>query len=478
MTGRKVRALRSQKLLLAAFDLVAVSLAFLVGRWLIRTFHPYGQLMPPFGFWHFLGVILIAIAWLYIGRSQGLYNDAIYSRRLSQIPAIVRTVVLGMFAPFVYDYATRTNVFVERRSVPLTIGCLALVLFLAFRLVLFRAIHRRMLRRGYWASRVLVLGEGEEAKRISHRIVGFDPMRLQFAGFVDLKELVKEGRPASELVGNAIKENRADEVVVAMPALSHQDMLEIRDSCGNGGVRVSFVSDLFQTLSERVDLSRIEGVPLLELKDRGREATGRAIKRIVDVGVSAFLLVLLAPLMLVCAFAVRRTSSGPALHKQKRIGRDGKQFILYKFRTMYQEADKGENIHRTFVTEMIKNGSAKRDVYKMAQDPRITRIGQFLRRTSLDELPQLINVLKGDMSLVGPRPPLFYEIESYANWHKRRLSVRPGITGLWQVSGRSEVPFDEMVMLDLYYIENWSLWTDVSIMLKTLPAVVSGKGAY
>jgi len=475
MPGRRHDSTRSQKAILLFLDSLAVVLAFSLGRWLVKAFHPFGYLMPPFGSLHLLGVLLMPVAWLYIARFHGLYRETVYGRRLIQLPAIVRTVLLGMFVPFVYDYVTKTNVFVERRSVPLVIGFLALLFFTSFRLVLFRALYRAMLRRGHWVTRVLVLGSGEAGNRIADRIVRFDPMKLRFVGVVDLGQ--EKDKSPSDFVRNIIREKEADEVVVALSGLSHQQMLEIRELCGDGGVRVSFLSDLFSTLSEKVDLSKIEGVPLLELKDSRRDPLTLAAKRVLDILGAAGLIVFTSPLLLACATAIKRTSTGPALFRQKRLGRDGREFMLYKFRTMYDVAG-SDKIHKVFVAELIENGSARRDSYKMTGDPRITKTGQFLRRLSLDELPQLLNVLKGDMSLVGPRPPLPYELESYENWHHKRLSVRPGITGLWQVAGRSEVPFDEMVMLDLYYIENWSLWMDISIALKTLPAVISGKGAY
>jgi exopolysaccharide biosynthesis polyprenyl glycosylphosphotransferase len=464
----------SQKTILVLFDCLAIVLAFSLGRWLVRTFHPFGHLMDPFGFWHLLGLFVMPLAWVYIGRLQGLYRGAVYSRRLIQIPAIVRTVLLGMFVPFVYDYVTKTNVFVERRSVPLVIGLLALFLFLSLRLVVFRALYRAMLRRGHWVTRVLVLGSGEAGNKIAERIVDFDPMKLKYVGVIDPGENC--GAP-SDFVRKVIVEKGADEVVVALSGLSHQQMLEIRELCGDGGVRVSFMSDLFQTLSEKVDLSRIEGVPLLELKDIRKSPLTLAAKRVLDVLGATALIVASSPLLLACATVIKKSTPGPALFRQKRLGKDGREFMLYKFRTMYDRAG-SDTVHKVFMTELIRNGSAKRKSYKMKRDPRITRIGQLLRRMSLDELPQLFNVLKGDMSLVGPRPPLPYELESYKTWHCKRLSVRPGMTGLWQVAGRSGVPFDEMVMLDLYYIENWSLWMDISLALKTLPAVISGKGAY
>lgn len=475
MSRRRREAIRSQKAILIFLDTLAVVLSFSVGRWLVKSFHPYGHLMDPLGFWHFLCLAVLPLVWLYIAKLQRLYDETIYGRRLIQVPAIVRTVALGMIAPFVYDYITRTNVFVERRSVPVVIGCLSLFLFLFLRLVLFRAIYRAMLKRGRWLTRVLVLGSDEGGSRIAERIVKYDPLRLKYVGLVNLKE--KEGKEASCLVRTAIEEKEADEVVVTLSGLSHQQMLEIRDLCGDGGVRVSFVSDLFETLSEKVDLSRIEGLPLLQLKDSRKGPLYLATKRLLDIASAVTLIIISSPLLLACAAAIKRTSPGPALYRQKRLGRNGREFMLYKFRTMHDKAD-SEGIHRVFVAEFIKNGSAKRTSYKMKTDPRVTKIGQLLRRSSLDELPQLFNVLKGDMSLVGPRPPVPYELESYKSWHLKRLSVRPGMTGLWQVAGRSGVPFDEMVMLDLYYIENWSLWMDISLVLKTLPAVLSARGAY
>lgn len=208
------------------------------------------------------------------------------------------------------------------------------------------------------------------------------------------------------------------------------------------------------------------------------------LKRMMDVAGSLFGLLLLAPVMVTIAILIKLTSRGPVLFRQQRIGHYGRPFTFLKFRSMY--CNNNPAIHKDYVTQFI---AAKRSgastagegaaTYKLTGDPRITKIGRFLRRTSLDELPQLLNVLKGDMSLVGPRPPVAYEFAVYEHWHKHRLvAVRPGITGLWQVAGRSRVTFDEMVRLDLRYATSWSLWLDISILLQTPRAVLSGQGAY
>jgi exopolysaccharide biosynthesis polyprenyl glycosylphosphotransferase len=207
------------------------------------------------------------------------------------------------------------------------------------------------------------------------------------------------------------------------------------------------------------------------------------LKRAGDVLVASVMLMILLPLMGVLALLVKRSSPGPVLFAQERLGRDGRPFRFYKFRSMVHNSD--DAIHRQFAAMFIagdadgcRDSNDGEDLFKLKADPRITPIGAFLRRTSLDELPQLLNILRGDMSLVGPRPPIAYEIENYQPWHMERLKAVPGLTGLWQVSGRSSVSFDDLVRLDVRYINTWSPWQDISIMLKTIPVVLKGTGGY
>ncbi len=238
------------------------------------------------------------------------------------------------------------------------------------------------------------------------------------------------------------------------------------------------------------------GVPFTPSLGRWPRAS-LSLKQVLDFTVAGLILTLTSPLFLLVALCIKATSSGPVFFVQQRVGRGGRSFRCYKFRTMQHNSDDGA--HREFARNFIRgsgsNGNghhAKAEangnghthhvtgatIYKMTRDPRITRVGHMLRRTSLDELPQILNVLRGEMSLVGPRPPVLYEIEHYQDWHKRRLAAKPGITGLWQVSGRSSVPFDEMVQLDLYYIDHRSTLMDLWIMARTLPVMVKGDGAY
>jgi len=234
---------------------------------------------------------------------------------------------------------------------------------------------------------------------------------------------------------------------------------------------------------ERSALGRpteVEFTPWLSLT-ASEQTLSLAVKRGLDYLFATLFLILSMPVFLIISAAIKWTSPGPVFFIQERVGQDGKRFPFYKFRTMKHNSD--DAVHREFSRDFIRG--SKKDgspppakVYKLTRDPRVTAIGQFLRRTSLDELPQLFNVLRGEMSLVGPRPPVVYELEHYQDWHKQRLTARPGMTGLWQVSGRSSVPFDEMVLLDLYYIEHRSTAMDLRIMAKTLPVMLLGSGGY
>ncbi len=214
-----------------------------------------------------------------------------------------------------------------------------------------------------------------------------------------------------------------------------------------------------------------------EMLDGKRKSSFHVVKRVIDVAGSLTALILLSPILLAIALMVKLSSPGPVLFSQKRLGLLGKQFDFLKFRTMYVNND--PSIHKDYVAKLIENKQKASGVYKIQNDPRVTRIGRYLRKLSLDELPQFVNVLKGEMSLVGPRPPIPYEMEKYQCWHRRRvLEVKPGLTGLWQVMGRSRTTFDEMVRLDIRYINEQSGWLDFKIVMQTPKAVISGTGAY
>jgi exopolysaccharide biosynthesis polyprenyl glycosylphosphotransferase len=267
------------------------------------------------------------------------------------------------------------------------------------------------------------------------------------------------------------QEESIDEVIITLPWMYHRKIISIMTQCERGGVRARLVPDLFQMSLSRMDVDDLGGVPMIGVKEISITGWKSVTKRAIDFTIALVGLIVLSPLLLLVALGIKLDSPGPVLFRQIRVGKGGRRFVLYKFRSMREGAEEEQQ-------ELTDLNEAEGPIFKIRHDPRCTRVGRFLRRTSLDELPQLYNVLRGEMSLVGPRPPVPTEVEHYQEWHKKRLEVSPGMTGLWQVSGRSELPFDEMVLLDIYYIENWSAALDTEIFLRTIPKVIFGGGAY
>jgi exopolysaccharide biosynthesis polyprenyl glycosylphosphotransferase len=264
-----------------------------------------------------------------------------------------------------------------------------------------------------------------------------------------------------------------DEVIVALPATHHSEIADICAHCEESQVSVKLVPDLFELSLARVHMDHLAGIPLIDVQRSHPGRAARAIKRGIDVVVSGVCLLLASPFIILICLAIKLDSPGPILNKQQRVGKGGKVFTFLKFRSMYVNAD------QMLDSLIAQKGLVDPRIFKDRNDPRRTRVGRIIRRLSIDELPQLINVLRGDMSLVGPRPPLPSEVAQYEQRHLKRLDVIGGITGLWQVSGRSNIEsFEEIIIMDTYYIDNWSLALDLKILLRTVMAVVTRNGAY
>lgn len=334
-------------------------------------------------------------------------------------------------------------------------------------------------RAGFGETRLLVVGSGRLGKMMMQHIVANPNLGYSIVGFLhDMNEPPSDfGRfkmlGTLDDIGLVIRSMQIDEVIIALPSHMNEYALRSMKMCERMGASFKIVPDLYELSLSRIGMEAIEGIPLLGIKHQAvsRNSIQHAITRLIDICVSAFILVLGSPLWLFIALMVRLTSPGPVIFKQTRIGLNSESFQLQKFRSMYKDADQRQAL-------LLAQNEAKGPLFKMKEDPRITPVGKFLRRTSLDEIPQLLNVLKGEMSLVGPRPPLPREVAQYQEWQKGRLAIKPGLTGLWQVRGRSDISFDEGVLMDLYYIENWSLRLYLQILVRTIPAVLFSKGAY
>jgi exopolysaccharide biosynthesis polyprenyl glycosylphosphotransferase len=327
-------------------------------------------------------------------------------------------------------------------------------------------------------QRVVIVGSGVVAGQLAEKLHVHQQFGLTPVGLID-DDFATVGTPNLPRLGglrdlpDILRRGVADRVMIAFSRASHDELLKCIRTCREDGVAVDIVPRLFEFLDGARAVDTVGGLPILSLGTPRLTRSSRVAKRLLDVVLSLFLLTLLAPLFLLVAVAIKLESRGPALFRQTRVGRGGATFSLLKFRSMYARAD--EHKDELGLLNDVDDGV----MFKIRRDPRVTRVGRWLRRLSLDELPQLINVLKGEMSLVGPRPLIHQESAALdEDWHIRRLDLRPGMTGIWQVQGRSESPFQEMIRLDYQYVAGWSLARDLEILFATIPAVVSGRGAY
>lgn len=333
---------------------------------------------------------------------------------------------------------------------------------------------------GRGAEAALCIKEMRERRELGYRVIGVIETEKDFTA----REF--EGVPVVgtlETLPDVIRDANASEVIITDTNVSGDLLFDVMMTCGRRrGVEFRIAPSLFNCLPRKTEIDQIGALPVITLFREPLSDVSRFVKRTSDILIALIAIVLLFPVWLIITLLIKLESSGPVVFKQERVGMDGRIFLFYKFRTMTMNNDDKE--HREYLQKYISGaedtnlGNDEKPVFKLKGDSRVTRIGKQLRRLSLDELPQFLNVLRGDMSIVGPRPPIPYEVEAYQLWHRKRLDMKPGITGLWQVSGRNRLTFDEMVKLDLFYIENWSLLLDLKIILRTLPAMLRGDNAY
>jgi len=455
-------------------DILATVLAFF-GAYALRGSFPeeaYARLFPLSMYINLLWIILPV--WSLIFYLVGSYNYWRGEKWLRETWKIFKAIflsslVLGFFV-FAFKYQFVSRIFIS--------------LFAIYDLILivvFRYLTRQLII--FWGSKsqhnrnIVILGLNGHAWKLARSIEKNRDLGFYFLGFLSLKEGEQlsnyKGYP---ILGTAqdlpsILDNKViDEVIFAV---TQEELIKLSDLlllCEERGITTRVVLNIFPHTISKTHLEEMDGFSLLTFSTTPQNELLLLMCRIFDIIGSLFLIGLFAPIFLLITLSIRLDSPGPILYRQTRCGLNGRRFTLYKFRSMVQDAEERKK-------DLINFNLMKGPVFKMKNDPRVTRVGRFLRRLSLDELPQLFNVLKGDMGFVGPRPPLPEEVKQYEGWQRRRLSMKPGITGLWQVSGRNEIDFQDWIKLDLEYIDNWSLWLDFKIILKTVPAVLSGKGA-
>ena len=453
-------------------DLVLTLLALVLAD-LLRIHMPFGRPLGSTTSYLELPLILFVVAiWPLVFQALSMYqlgNTNSWVGEGRQLLVAVATAVFAFAGSLYFTYRDVPRLMVVYLLI-LDLGALAI-----WRLLIGVGV-RLLQKNGRAFSRVLVAGGGEGLERLAmafHNGNAVPGVRLvgvatdELVGVLDEANVLRLGRP--EDVPKLLRMIKVDEVILAFPAADYERAERLAYELLPLPLRVRMAPDFLRLVVARSSVETLGGIPLIGLREPAVQGMNWAIKRVFDLGGSLMALLLLSPIMFLIGLLIRLDSPGPTLFRQKRVGENGRVFTIFKFRTMVMGSD---NLPKAVPD---KEG---RTVFKVPDDPRVTRLGRLLRKTSLDELPNLLNVIKGEMSLVGPRPELLPIANSYEPWQRSRLAVLPGMTGWWQVSGRSDRPLHLNTEYDLYYVRNYSLWLDIKILFKTVGAVLQGKGAY
>ena len=455
-------------------DLGATLLAFLCAYW-FRGIFPQESYASLFPFSWYLNLFLaIFPIWSILFYLIDLYRDwrglGFWKETWGISKAVLISSLLLGFTVFALKYQFVSRIFISLFAL-LDIFLIITVRISVRKLILFfnRKIERFRI--------ILIVGTEEGAVILAKNIEKHKDLGLRILGFLATSDKNPprrlSGHPVLGVANNLpqiLESEVVDEVIFAISQEELKKMEDLFLLCEERGITARLAINFFPHVIAKTHLEELEGLPLLTFTTTPKNEMLLFLRRTIDFVGSLLLISILSPLFLMITLLIRLDSPGPAIYRQVRCGLNGRKFMFYKFRSMVQGAEKQQS---GLVAYNMMDGP----VFKMKNDPRVTRVGRFLRKTSLDELPQLFNVLRGDMSFVGPRPPIPEEVEKYESWQRRRLSMRPGITGLWQVSGRNQIDFHRWMKLDLEYIDHWSLWLDFKILIKTILVVLSGKGA-
>ncbi|MFZ0761208.1 MAG: sugar transferase [Candidatus Sulfotelmatobacter sp.] len=476
-TGRRQILLNTFKL----FDLGLMTLVFLTAALPVLrqtksvSFAEFFSMRIKVG--NLVIFLLLVLCWHFLFRLFGLYTSRRFSTRRREAVDVIKATALATIA-----IAAGAVVFHIRMVTPVFLaffwGMSALAM-IGSRLLL-RTLLARIRRHGRNLRDVLIVGSNHRALEFCREVEARRDLGYRVIGFVDeewagMSSLKDAGHPVVSDFGGLtqfLRNSVVDEVMIALPMRSlYGEASRIATVCEEQGITVRWLSNIFNLRLAKPKAEQWEGDPVITHATGIAEGWSVVAKRILDLVISCALLIFLAPILSIVAVLIRLTSPGPVFFLQNRIGLNKRKFKIYKFRTMVADAEKK-------MAEVQHLNEVSGPVFKIKNDPRITRMGRLLRKTSIDELPQLFNVLKGDMSLVGPRPLPVRDYEGFnEDWQRRRFSVRPGITCLWQINGRSAIPFEKWMELDLEYIDGWSLWLDLQILVRTIPAVFRGSGA-
>ncbi len=423
---------------------------------------------------------LLGIAWGIIMQYHNLYKAQIITTKSRQIILLLQSTSYAVVGFSIVSFFVRPGFWIDSRLAVIILFIAALVCLGVWRLIIFKMLWSADVVKEKYKRRTAIIGTGEKAQRIASQIIYGLNHDLQVVGFIsDIRPIDTNIIDNYHTIGNTHNltslalEYNLDSFLIATDTIQAEELIDIAERCTMLGKQVDVASDVYNIVLEKWNVEEYTGVPVVRFVGARNNSVALLLKRFFDLFITSIALVLLSPFVLLISFMVLFSSKGPLIYRQKRIGKDGKEFDFYKFRSMTVLGENDDANARKELYSQYMNG---KEPEKIINIRRVTTIGKFLRKSSLDELPQLWNVIKGDMSLVGPRPPVPYEYEMYSDWQKKRLAATPGCTGLWQISDRLNISFTDMVLLDFYYIENMSIWLDLQILLKTIPVMLFGRG--
>ncbi len=456
--------------ILVPFDYIALVAAGVVA-YQIRYLESVRNIRPiifdlKFSNYVFL-VLLFALFWIAIFSVQGLYAIRGVKKQIDEIGKIILACSAGIAAVMAAMFFTRY--LFDSRFIVLTAWILS-IFFVIFERILIRLLQKKFYERGIGVHRVVFVGDGISAKNLSKEFLS--NKKLGYKVVYELNELNEQTR---KILKKLAADDAFDEIILTNPDMPKEVILELSEFSAEWHVDYKYVADLLGTKVSRFEILTHADIPIIEIKKTSLDGWGRILKRIFDIFFSLAFIIIALPIMLMCAIAIKIDSDGPIFFRYKRVGEKGKVINFIKFRTMIRDAHT-MRYDKEFASKQ-KNLRVGTPMIKFENDPRITRVGRVLRRWSIDEFPQFFLVLTGKMSIVGPRPHEIEEVEQYNKTQKQVLRIKPGITGLAQVSGRSDIDFDEEVRLDIFYIENWSLMLDIQIIAKTPLAIIQRRKA-
>lgn len=485
-TALPVHALRAQRrqielVLLVTLDTLMIVLGFVLAYYLRYQYQLWRAVKESQQLATFIPTIALLVPLtLSLLAFKGLYRLPRNAGWLNQLGIVVSSVTTSIALTIVITFLSKPTFY---SRLIFGFAWAAIILLLGLGRLGVTTWRRRRWEQGKDLERVLVVGGTGLAREAMRNLEPAPPIGYELVGYLD-QPADTSAHPGemsipvkAPLLGSlsqlphVVHQRGVDHVIVALPFWQNHYLPAVVEKCRQLGVPFQVVPDFYEIAFDSMAVQELRGMPLISLRENAIRGWNFALKRALDVGLVLLSLPFWGALSLLIMLLIKLDSRGPVIFKQTRLGRRGHPFVMYKFRTMVANA---EDLKDALWTKNERAGAA----FKIKRDPRLTRVGRWLRKTSLDELPQFWNVLRGEMSLVGPRPAVPEEVAQYEPWQRRRMEVMPGMTGLWQVTGRSVTSFDEQVRLDIYYAEHWSVAMDLRILLLTLPAIVSGRGAY